>query len=147
MESSLDSFRQILSSAWVRHAVRNLWSLETVEEITPEFVGTYRDSHWEIRERSFHTAALKEVNALIRNYNNLAPYAVRKAYVDLASELDTVFRKSQNNIFEDICYRRRCKKLSETTRESERERKEQENMGVWEQFRRWVYKFQKASGS
>jgi hypothetical protein len=61
-----------------------------------------RDDEWEGRERSFHDAALTEVNSLIRKCNNIAPLATHRSYLERSSELERVYEDSAEAIIEKI---------------------------------------------
>src|ERR1700761_5152419 len=81
LESAVTAFRATLRQSWVRRAVRMLTL--TRSQLTPPStadVRALRDGEWETRERAYHDSALAEVNSLVRKYNGLAPYAVRRAY-------------------------------------------------------------------
>lgn len=64
-----------------------------------------RDVEWEAREQAFHDQALEEVNALVRKYNGLAPYAVRRAYYLRRTELDRTYRDSAEAILQGLAER------------------------------------------
>lgn len=61
-----------------------------------------RDAEWEDKERSYHETALDEVNALVRKYNGLAPYAVRRAYYMRAAELERAYRDAGEDILRGL---------------------------------------------
>ena len=50
----------------------------------------------------YHEHALNEVNSLIRKYNNVAPYAVRKPYIQLRPELERCFEVTAPRIIEEL---------------------------------------------
>lgn len=72
----------------------------SLADITP-----LRDAEWENRERSFHDQALEEVNGLVRKYNGLAPYAVRRAYYSRAAVLDKIYREAAQDILQGLADR------------------------------------------
>lgn len=48
--------------------------------VTLNQVKALRDPEWVERERSYHEVAVAELNSLVRKYNGLAPYVVRRPY-------------------------------------------------------------------
>jgi len=94
LESAVTSFREILRQSWVRRALRSLTLSHPpaiLHELTLADITALRDSEWEARERSYHDSALEEVNRLVRKYNSLAPYAVRRAYYVRSVELEKAY--------------------------------------------------------
>ncbi|KAF8345619.1 hypothetical protein F5887DRAFT_1282543 [Amanita rubescens] len=105
LESSIRTFRQILRQSWIRRAVRLLRSstpAELRDTITLSQVEGLRDEEWFCRERSYHQAALEEVNSLVRKYNALAPYAVRRPYYMLEVEVGRLFEECADEIFSEV---------------------------------------------
>lgn len=101
LESAIASFREVVKQSWTRRAIRMLTLSEPVSllpRLTLNDVTSLRDTEWEARERAFHDQALDEVNALVRKYNGLAPYAVRRAYYSRSAELDKAYRDSAESI-------------------------------------------------
>ena len=72
------------------------------DEITADKLNRMEDSEWEKQERLFHDAALHEVNALVRKYNTVAPYAVRKTCLDRSTELNRVYSQSGQAILDQL---------------------------------------------
>jgi len=160
VDATLSSFRQILVSTWVRHAVRQLCMQDanSLGEMQPDKIASFRDIQWESRENSFQVVALEEVNSAIRNYNHVAPYAVRKTYIDLPGELDKAYKESQALIQEELASRKaRANKVFQPTRGRTSDGASSPKHGpglvdgpgvsvdsLWVQFRRWVsHKFSK----
>ena len=71
-------------------------------KLTLADVTSMRDPEWENKERSYHETALEEVNSLVRKYNGLAPYAVRRAYYMRAAELDRVYKEAAEDILRGL---------------------------------------------
>ena len=61
-----------------------------------------RDPEWVARERGYHDAAVEELNSLVRRYNGVAPYAVRRAYYMRTAELERVYENSAGDIIQGI---------------------------------------------
>lgn len=57
-----------------------------------------RDSEWEARERAYHETAIAELNSLVRRYNGVAPYTVRRTFLEREAELAQVYRESAEGI-------------------------------------------------
>ncbi len=105
LKSSIRTFRQILRQSWIRRAVRLLRSSTPVElrdTITLSRIEGLQDEEWFCRERSHHQAALEEVNSLVRKYNTLAPYAVRRPYYMLEMEVGRLFEECTEEIFSEL---------------------------------------------
>jgi hypothetical protein len=89
LEAAVGTFRSVLKQSWVRRAVRMLTlSRQPLRELSLADAQASRDKEWEVSERAYHESALAEVNTLVRKYNALAPYAVRRAYYVRDVELD-----------------------------------------------------------
>lgn len=74
-------------------------------QLTLVEISALRDAEWEARERAFHDHALDEVNAIVRRYNGLAPYAVRRAYYMRDTELEKAYRDSAEDILRGLAER------------------------------------------
>lgn len=95
----------MLRQAWTRRAIRTLTALHPASllpKLTLADVTAMRDAEWEAKERSYHETALDEVNALVRKYNGLAPYAVRRAYYMRAAELERAYRDAGEDILRGL---------------------------------------------
>jgi len=79
---------------------------ELMPSLTLEDARALRDAEWEERERAYHDSAVGEVNELVRKYNALAPYAVRKPYYSRTTELERVYEESGEDILKGIEDRR-----------------------------------------
>jgi len=53
---------------------------ELLLTVTLNQIQALRDPEWVERERSYHEVAIAELNSLVRKYNGLAPYVVRRPY-------------------------------------------------------------------
>ncbi|KAH9927274.1 uncharacterized protein B0H18DRAFT_1003826 [Fomitopsis serialis] len=108
MESAIASFREIIRQSWTRRAIRLLTASQPAAQLPQlqlDEVSALRDAEWEARERAFHDHALEEVNALVRKYNGLAPYAVRRAYYMRDTELEKTYRDSAEDILQGLADR------------------------------------------
>ena len=105
LDSSLQSFRASLQASWTRRAIRML-SLSlpptALATLAPSDISSLRDSEWEARECAYHDAAIEEVNSLVRRYNGVAPYPVRRPYHDRKGELDRVYKESVDGILKGL---------------------------------------------
>ncbi|KAI9508158.1 hypothetical protein F5148DRAFT_1199302 [Russula earlei] len=61
-----------------------------------------RDREWEARERAYHESALRELNLLVRKYNALAPYAVRRAYHVQDADLGRAYEEGGEDVLREI---------------------------------------------
>jgi DnaJ family protein C protein 28 len=95
----------VLADAWTRRALRNL-TRDTPPAELPALLQrmsiadarALRDADWAAREASYHAAGVAELNALVRKYNGLAPYAVRRAYYDVGAELERAYEAAGEEI-------------------------------------------------
>ncbi|KAI0089221.1 hypothetical protein BDY19DRAFT_1041588 [Irpex rosettiformis] len=108
LESALYSFRNALRDSWTRRAIRML-TLSRSAALLPKLslaeVTSWRDTEWEAREKSYHDTALAEINSLVRKYNGLAPYPVRRIAYSLEVELSKVYQESGEDILLGIAER------------------------------------------
>ncbi len=109
-----------------------------------------RDDNWEKREFNYHTAAIAEINALVRKYNTVAPYAVRRPLYTREVELERAYKDSGEDILQGLEERKKLLVLGGQTRGVDEEEKGGSN-GNWGEenadalpfsdvFRRWVEK-------
>ncbi|EJU06672.1 hypothetical protein DACRYDRAFT_44276 [Dacryopinax primogenitus] len=101
VEDALNTFRRIIQESWVRRATRMLTHSQppnTLRHMSLLAASRYRDAEWERRELGYHTTAIEEINGLIRKYNAMAPYAVRRTYVTREAELQRIFEQSGDEI-------------------------------------------------
>ena len=105
LETAVNTFRDVLKQSWTRRALRNLTSMHPAS-LLPKFtlanVTTMRDPEWEAKEKSYHETAVDELNALVRKYNGLAPYAVRRAYYMRTAELERVYKEAAEDILQGL---------------------------------------------
>ena len=105
LETAVHTFREVLKQSWTRRALRTLTHTHPAEllpKLTLADVAGMRDREWEEKERAYHETALEEVNALVRKYNGLAPYAVRRAYYMRDVELERVYQEAGEDILRGL---------------------------------------------
>ncbi|KZT44281.1 hypothetical protein SISSUDRAFT_976541 [Sistotremastrum suecicum HHB10207 ss-3] len=103
MESSLQSLRLMLRSSWIRRTVRMLTLTgDAAHNWTIEELKHHRDPEWEQRELAFHEQAITDLNSLIRKYNTVAPYVVRRPYTTRETELQLAIEGSAQHIYEKL---------------------------------------------
>ncbi|KAF4573497.1 hypothetical protein EYR36_008015 [Pleurotus pulmonarius] len=154
VESAINSFRGILRQAWTRHALRSLTvgfhSYPGAHQRTLVELQALRDGNWEKREFNYHTAAIAEINALVRKYNTVAPYAVRRPLYTREAELERAYKDSGEDILQGLEERKKLLVLGGRTRGVDEEEKGGSN-GNWGEenadalpfsgvFRHWVEK-------
>ena len=106
LEAAVDTLRSVLRQSWVRRAVRMLTlSRQPLRELSLADAQALRDREWEAREKAYHESALAEVNALVRKYNALAPYAVRRAYYVRDVELHRAYEEGAEDIIQELAER------------------------------------------
>jgi DnaJ family protein C protein 28 len=103
LEAAVATFRSVLKQSWVRRTVRMLTlSRRPLGGLSLADIQELRDGEWEARERAYHESALAELNALVRKYNALAPYAVRRAYYVRDVELDRAYEEGAEDIMREL---------------------------------------------
>ncbi|KAI0677182.1 hypothetical protein C8Q78DRAFT_961698 [Trametes maxima] len=110
LETAVTSFREVVKQSWTRRALRNITAehpAQLLPRLTIDDVIALRDPEWGARERGYHDTAIDELNSLVRKYNGLAPYAVRRPYYMLKVELERVYREAAEDILKGIQERAR----------------------------------------
>ncbi|KAK0443877.1 uncharacterized protein EV420DRAFT_1622809 [Desarmillaria tabescens] len=108
LDIAVQSFRELLRQSWIRQTLRNLTTNHPVSilaQFTVSDVKRHRDPDWEMRERTYHDAAVEEVNALVRKYNGLAPYAVRRPYYNRSVEIGMLYENCADDIVKQLAER------------------------------------------
>lgn len=108
LETVVRSFRDVIRQSWTRRAIRMLTLSQPaglLTNLTLENISLFRDAEWETRERAYHDTALAEVNSLVRKYNGMAPYAVRRGYYALDVEREKAYEESAEDILSGIAER------------------------------------------
>lgn len=101
LDNAVTTFREILRQSWVRRVVNMITSTTPpalLHTFTLNDIKAFRDPEWEQRERSYHHIALEELNAMVRKYNGMAPYAVRRPYYIYHVEMERLFEDSAESI-------------------------------------------------
>ncbi|PPR04442.1 hypothetical protein CVT26_002271 [Gymnopilus dilepis] len=105
---AVNTFRELLRQAWIRRVIRNLTMshpLEILRKFTLHDIKAHRDQSWVEKEKSYHETAIAELNALVRKYNGLAPYAVRRAYYSREAEIGRLYDECAPEILRQIAER------------------------------------------
>ncbi|KAL5487562.1 hypothetical protein ACEPAI_5670 [Sanghuangporus weigelae] len=154
MESAIQTFRAILRQAWTKRAVVALTSdlsrpASSLLSLTLSDAQQLRDPAWAAREASYHASALGEVNELVRRYNGVAPYSVRKPYFEREKELERCYVESAGDVVEGV--RERVRKGKRIGRGEVRGvgigdeengggngGREERRVGFWEVVRTWI---------
>ncbi|GAA5826009.1 hypothetical protein JCM3770_001195 [Rhodotorula araucariae] len=91
LEGALNNFRRELCETWTRRAVRMRSSEGLTRAVVREIRDGWTDPAWEAKERAYHEASVSSLNELIRKYNIIAPYNVRRPLLALHAELNATF--------------------------------------------------------
>ncbi|KAF9075333.1 hypothetical protein BDP27DRAFT_1257868 [Rhodocollybia butyracea] len=110
LQSELDTavtiFRELLRQSYVRRVVRTLTALHPpailATRLTLQDIKVHRDTEWEERERSYHEVAVKEINSLVRKYNGVAPYSVRRAYYVRSVEVERLYEDCAEDVLRGL---------------------------------------------
>ncbi|KAH8096641.1 hypothetical protein BXZ70DRAFT_896054 [Cristinia sonorae] len=108
LESAVSAFREVVKQSWTRRALRMLTIAQPpalLPKLTLSDVTALRDTEWESREQAYHDSAIDELNSLVRKYNGLAPYAVRRPYYLRSTEIERAYRESGPDILRGIAER------------------------------------------
>jgi len=110
LEPAVVTFREILRQSWIRRSIRMLVLSHPdpylLSKLTLDDIKARRDSEWVQKEKSYHETAIAELNELVRKYNGLAPYIVRKNYYIREVEIDRLYNDCAEEIFKGILERR-----------------------------------------
>jgi DnaJ family protein C protein 28 len=108
LETAVHTFREILRQAWIRQAVRGL-TMENppsiLSKFTLETIRAHRDPGWVNKEEGYHETAVAELNSLVRKYNAVAPYAVRRPYYIREVEIERAYDEAASDIMQMIAKR------------------------------------------
>lgn len=107
LDSQVQTFRNILQTAWIRRATRILnvsynYDPSYLSTLTAEDLSQMKDSDWEKKERSYHEHAVAELNSLVRRYNGIAPYPVRRGLYTVEDELIRCYACSGHHILDAL---------------------------------------------
>ncbi|RXW23108.1 hypothetical protein EST38_g2735 [Candolleomyces aberdarensis] len=108
LEDAVNAFRGVLEDSWVRTASRSisssLYPPSTGKLSLPslDWVEKYRDRAWEEKELGYHTAAVEELNSVVRKYNGMAPYPVRRPPYSVNVERERVYKECAEKILEAL---------------------------------------------
>ncbi|KDR84236.1 hypothetical protein GALMADRAFT_56018 [Galerina marginata CBS 339.88] len=108
LESGVNSFREILRQSWIRRAIRGLSTEhppEILHKLTLQDIKNHRDPPWFAKEKGYHEKAVDELNSLVRKYNGMAPYAVRRPYYIRTVEIDRLYDDCAPEILRTIAER------------------------------------------
>ena len=78
---------------------------EILRRLTLDDIKNHRDSEWIAKEKSYHETAVNKLNSLVRNYNGLAPYAVRRAYYSREAEIKKLYKDCSPAILQALSER------------------------------------------
>ncbi|KIY48846.1 hypothetical protein FISHEDRAFT_8987, partial [Fistulina hepatica ATCC 64428] len=101
LDGAVNALRVGLREAWTRRTVRMITNERPPEEwhrVTLTDVYARRDTEWEQRERAYHDAAIDSLNSLVRKYNGIAPYPVRRPYYERQVEIDALPAACADNV-------------------------------------------------
>lgn len=70
--------------------------------MTVSDIKSLRDPAWEQREQSYHDAAMNDVNSVVRKYNGVAPYAVRRPYYFRNVEVEKMYDDCAEDILKEL---------------------------------------------
>lgn len=106
LETAVETFRQALSDAYVRQKLCVL-ALEypdpiLLSRLTIEDIKNHKDVEWIEREKSYHDAAVKELNNLVRKYNTFAPYSVRRSLYNREVEVGKLAEGCAEKVFKKL---------------------------------------------
>jgi len=109
LDQAIATFRSAMRTSWIRRAVRMLTMTKTRLALLPSLstlsasdLSKLCDREWEQKERGFHEAAVEDINSLVRKYNGIAPYSVRRPYHNVKGELELCYEKSGEALLDQL---------------------------------------------
>jgi hypothetical protein len=72
------------------------------QSLTPEAASALRDPTWTQIESGYHAAAVRELNDLVRRFNVLAPYTVRRGLHTVEDELERAYKSAGEVIVREL---------------------------------------------
>lgn len=106
LDTAVRTFRELLRQSWVRRALRVLTTdnpAELLHKISLDQVKRLRDPEWVQKEQRYHETAISELNSLIRKYNGLAPYSVRRShYYARENEIERMYESCAEDIMREL---------------------------------------------
>lgn len=105
LDTAVAGFREILKQSYTRRVVRILashLSTDRLTSLTQDDIKAHKDSEWIEREKGYHDAAIEELNKLVRKYNGMAPYAVRRSYYVREVEVTKLAHECAQGIMEGL---------------------------------------------
>ncbi|KAF9463071.1 hypothetical protein BDZ94DRAFT_1259997 [Collybia nuda] len=115
LDTAIQTFRQILEQSWVRRAIRLFTTSNPpalLHTITLNNIKSLRDPAWEERERKYHDTAIEELNSLVRKYNALAPYSIRRPYYVRSVEIGRLYDGCAEDISRELADRAQDVRMS-----------------------------------
>jgi DnaJ family protein C protein 28 len=76
-----------------------------LSKFTLETIKVHRDRDWVNKEKGYHETAVAELNSLVRKYNAMAPYAVRRPYYIREVEIGRAYDEAAPDIMQMIAKR------------------------------------------
>jgi DnaJ family protein C protein 28 len=94
-----------------------------------------RDPEWEEKEKSYHEHGIAELNTMVRRYNGIAPYSVRRGLHTREAELARCYETSGERILSELRagQAQRKAKVSSSMHPQPRD-SIAETPNLWEQF-------------
>ncbi|CAI2163855.1 4860_t:CDS:2 [Funneliformis geosporum] len=86
VDREISLFRQRMRESWVRYA--NINNIDSYSRNIP----------WEKRQFSYYEKAINKLNSRLRSYNTIAPYAVRRGYLNLELEFERIYQDVKQDI-------------------------------------------------
>ena len=120
LDAELSAFRRSIQTSYTRYAIRHLTSsLHDPTSHSPPSTPTQpvRFPNWEHLHNAYHLASLTSLNSLIRRYNAVAPYPVRRPVLTLEGEMKLVSEASWAKVIEGIEGRVRSKERTDSSEE------------------------------
>ncbi|KIY66689.1 hypothetical protein CYLTODRAFT_444493 [Cylindrobasidium torrendii FP15055 ss-10] len=105
LDIAVQTFRDVLRQSWTRQAVRKLTTenpSHVLVDLTVDSIKALRDPSWVSRQQSYHDVATNDLNALVRKYNGIAPYAVRRPYYSRESEIARLYEDCAEDVLREL---------------------------------------------
>ncbi|KAJ3878503.1 hypothetical protein F5051DRAFT_372752 [Lentinula edodes] len=106
LDTAVSAFRDLLRQSYIRRVVRTLTAIHPpailATRLSVKDIKAHRDPEWEETERTYHDVAIDEINALVRKYNGVAPYAVRRAYYMRNVEVGRLYDECAEDVLKGL---------------------------------------------
>ncbi|CAG8492579.1 13780_t:CDS:2 [Cetraspora pellucida] len=122
VEREISLFRRRMLESWMRYANSQNISLQL------------RHAGWEKMQYSYYEKAIEKLNSKLRSYNVIAPYSVRKCYLNLDDEYEKMYKNIKREDTKSINMINDGMKFDEWLNEAEEKEYKNDESNIWKGF-------------